>query len=266
MKRRMSRRAAALITAAAQLCTVVQPASALAGGQLVPVDDIQGQQVTRIVTGNRFCTGVAVAKHWVLTAAHCLAAEPGQSYSITTGNTFTGHTYLGDSHYVAPHSDVALIRVPEGLNLESYAEVAEVMPTEDSRGEVYGWGTGTGEILHTAQTTIKNTYRIDAYNGGYFFVVENDSPAVTLPGDSGGPVFYEGKVIGVNASYTGHERAHHCRTDTLRDWVIGHITSYAPEPEQIVETNAPQWLPLLALIPIIASIVAAIIALFAKLP
>ncbi|AKK05576.1 Trypsin [Corynebacterium mustelae] len=266
MKRRMSCQVAAVVIAVTQACSLIHPALALAGGQIVPDDDPQGRTVARIISGNRFCTGVAVARHWVLTAAHCTNQETGQIYSITIGNTYTGPTYTGDMHYIAPHSDVALIRVPSGLNLDGYAELADTMPGAESRGEVYGWGNGTGEILHSAHTTIKNTYRIDAYNRGYFFIVENDIPAVTLPGDSGGPVFYEGKVIGINASYTGHERAHHCRTDTLREWVINHVYSFTPESDEIVEATNLKWLALLALIPIIVSVVTAIIALLAKLP
>jgi secreted trypsin-like serine protease len=201
---------------------VPSPASALVGG----APAVQGTQPTVMIVGSRgnSCTGVAIARDLVLTAAHCV--PPGADYKLVEFDA-QRQPRLRDAQSVSRHpqfsqktfdnhratADVALIKFtsPVGAPAPVHAERLAIAPGDMLRVLGYGLtqiGNGkSGGTLRSATLTVTGqpgNLQIRLMDPA----TRNERAGLgACTGDSGAPVFRDiggrAKVVGVVSWSTG---------------------------------------------------------------
>ncbi|APT92181.1 hypothetical protein CPHO_03965 [Corynebacterium phocae] len=236
---------AAIGSAALASILAVAPAHGLANGQPVKDDDAQAKAVVSI----RGCTATAIAEHWVLTARHCVIEGQG-NFPVYIGTEAPNRRQAqGTEAKWAPAGDIVLIKVPEGLGMDSYATLPSEPIKRDEIAQIYGWGVGTGKVLATAQTKTGGTYHFPGtYNDGIMFSVRHLDKALSRPGDSGGPLFYNGAVAGVASAAASIDVpiANFAEVYSQKEWIEEQLATTAlprdlaqPEPETAPSAPAP---------------------------
>jgi secreted trypsin-like serine protease len=228
------------------LIALASPAFAITGN--APVALMQGRHAVMIVgAGGTFCTGAAIARDLILTAAHCIS--PGTAYKLVEFDaartpklldvrtvarhpTFDLHTLLG--HRAT--ADVALLKLAKPLPAEilpATLERADRKPEPGDRYTVTGYGLGvrgdgkSGGTLRAAQLVATGKpgnlqiRLIDPATGG------GQSGIGACTGDSGAPVYQGSALIGVVSWSTGPNMSAGCGGLTgvtpitlYRTWII----------------------------------------------
>ena len=147
----------------------------------------------QVSSSGAFCSGSIMAPLWVLTAAHCTSG----SMSVKVGDVRLG---FGTSARVVQNytrGDTALLRLDQPINT-TYVQLADSDPPVGSITEIYGWG-GTCDgncplapVLKTA--TVRVTGYSDSPEGR--MIEATQVSGIAFHGDSGGPMFYQGRQIG----------------------------------------------------------------------
>jgi len=140
------------------------------------------------VRAGGFCSGAVIAPMWVLTASHC-----GRGGSVLVGSQRLGQ---GRSIRVAQDftdGDMALKRLASPANVSRYLPWSATAPPMGATVQIYGWG-GTSapggplarsiKVANVRVVGIGRTINGAPINGQAYF------------GDSGGPMVYNGQVIG----------------------------------------------------------------------
>ncbi|WP_286688721.1 trypsin-like serine protease [Corynebacterium sp. S5S1] len=101
--------------------------------------------------------------------------------------------------YHAPTGDIALVRMSthSAFKFDSYPELATEAPKPGQVGTFYGWDSTAHKRLPHSQAEVKNLYQNGSYNNGKMYTVHHKDGAYAQPGDSGGPLFIDGKLSGV---------------------------------------------------------------------
>lgn len=197
------------------------PAAAITGR--APVALMQGRHAVMITGPGTFCTGAAIARDLVLTAAHCVA--PGTDYKLIEFDAARQPKLL-DIARIARHpnfnlkallghratADVALIKLAHPLPADiipATLERTDRRPQAGDRYTVTGYGLAvrgdgkTGGTLRTAQLVATGRpgnlqiRLVDPAAGG-------DRPGIgACTGDSGAPVYQDTALIGVVSWSTG---------------------------------------------------------------
>lgn len=206
----MARHSIGLWIAACAACFVT-PAQAIKGGVLGP-PELAAQTVMIVSTRNSICTGTAIARDLVLTAAHCV--QPKADYAITIRDK--GATRIAkvsrivlhpqfDPHQFEtrrPSPDMAILKIAEPLPATYRVARLDAVAALPKRGKTftlagYGFardgdepslGTLRSIALPSVGTTGGIMVRLSAGHG-------SSNGACT--GDSGGPAFHDGEVAGV---------------------------------------------------------------------
>jgi trypsin len=173
------------------------------------------------------CSGVAINESWIVTAAHC----PQSGSTITFRD---GKKVSVDKVLASPTADVQLQRLSKPYVLSAYPDVdldfvppsgypswsyvrvpgepAQFTPTPGPAGTIFGIGQpNSGEFREANVSAIGTT--TDAVGGPAILVEGKDGSA--MPGDSGGPLLVNGKLVGITSqgitstAYNIHGRAHY---------------------------------------------------------
>jgi hypothetical protein len=211
--------------------------------------------------------GTLIAPEWVITTAHVAVPIENNLRFDSQMLICNGQEYEVESVIVHPDfemsptsitSDIALVRIKDEV---AGVESAKLYPNKDEVGKlitVIGRGdTGTGLTGPTKMDKITRagTNIIDGVNGEwiYFKFDHPDSPnttpleAVSGPGDSGGPAFYDSEdtryVVGLSSYQIGDGSGagrygvteYYTRVSEFKNWIEQSMIEY--KPVEIIPTN-----------------------------
>jgi hypothetical protein len=171
--------------------SLAAPAGAVVMGSVSSLD-----RYTVRLAGNGYCSGVAIARQLVATAAHCADGM----YAIAGGHTFgvsgySRHAVLDDGRHVSVSGDAAILRLTRPLPPE-----IEAAPLGEGEGNIYTIA-GYGDTAERGRRSFGRLHEA--------VVIPAESQALVDPnrtgtlsasacfGDSGGPVFRGEVLVGV---------------------------------------------------------------------
>ncbi|WP_018295496.1 trypsin-like serine peptidase [Corynebacterium lubricantis] len=159
--------------------------------------------LVRITNGNRYCTGTLITPNTVLTCAHFFREEPHNTYVWVAGRRLV----YKDIQFFAG-TDVALLTLPTSISLDddAYPELGSA-PSPGAPTATVGLG-GThrrdgsyriraGRYLFPVPFSTSRDRKTKVRRGGMIFNINS-----AVKGDSGGPVFVNGKIVGVQSMIT----------------------------------------------------------------
>ncbi|MFM9677397.1 RICIN domain-containing protein [Streptomyces brasiliscabiei] len=252
--KRLSALAAALLAIPIALGAAPTPASAVTG---TPATDTTYDYTAQITIGDhdRGCSGVLVARQWLLTAASCFADDPATSISVPAGKpALTTTATIGRADLTStagavrevtelvPRSDrdVVLARLNRPVTNVTPIALATTAPTTGEELKFAGYGRTATEWaplnLHTG------TLSVDASDALTATVTGKDGAAACM-GDTGGPVVrttggtpllaalssrsHQGGCFGIDPAET-RTGGIVARVDDLPSWVDEHVKGYRP--------------------------------------
>ncbi|HWC23613.1 MAG TPA: trypsin-like serine protease [Flexivirga sp.] len=149
--------------------------------------------------GTYGCTGEAIAPQWVLTAQHCIDGTQWMNVYYSNSVTNPGTPVAADQVAGSANRDVALVHLSSAKSLSGYAPLASsYTPRSGDTGTIWGYGltAGGAQPTHLNKATVNVVgSSTDAYGGNAIHVKGVDG--ASNHGDSGGPLFVGGVVVGV---------------------------------------------------------------------
>jgi len=228
-------------------------ASRIVGGHEVNPPHSQPHQVALFIDGMYFCGGSLISETKVLTAAHCTqhahrvkvvlgAHDPKNDAEAVeiTATEFAVHPDWDQSD-IGGGNDVSVITLPEPATLTETIktiELAESAPTVGSQTTVTGWGKtrdflgGLSKVLMEVEVPIISQKDCEAAFSGEsisktILCTSGEGAKGTCSGDSGGPLQFEGKQVGIVSfgSSAGCKKGYpdgFTSVADYRDWILSH--------------------------------------------
>lgn len=234
-------------------------ARGIVGGQTVQLSDADSKMVVMLISDGMVCTAAPIHKNVLLTAAHCLSREPGQtrvifypSVSCESGYDQMRHSVIAshveihenfneDTPIQDTQGDVALVFIDQDVPTDypkyNLADPATVSAQSDlylyGYGRIRSSGGGAGILRKTSLPS--DSYAVDPLSKK---VVLNQSNGTGIcNGDSGGPSLVNTqagdlRILGINSYVVGpqsdvcSERSVQTLAYSFQDWIIQKIAEH----------------------------------------
>lgn len=190
------------------------------GGQPVPAGSVPW--AVGLYSGDYFfCSGTLIAERWVLTARHCV--EGGRPSHVLVGDVRARHGTRANVTRVSTtdDGDIALLRLARSIRT-GHARLASQDPPRGATNYIYGWGTTeVGDDVPTSDVLKRGSVRVTGRTSDYYGGPAINSTKVDGTagyGDSGGPEFHNGTVVGV-CSTGDYVRTQYASVAAHRSWI-----------------------------------------------
>lgn len=179
--------------------------------------------------GQEACTATVISPEWVLTAQHCVeGAGDAISFHVGSLNQHEGQTFNAKAGGVHVHDsvDLALVNVDGQMNVEP-APLGSVGDVQNGQTvQTYGWGaTCTDKPEIECQSDVLKVADVDVtdigctdYRGGTAVCATRNN-GIPAGGDSGGPMFANGKQVGVASTSDRQTTTAYNNITEYRDWI-----------------------------------------------
>ncbi|MEU6227018.1 RICIN domain-containing protein [Streptomyces sp. NPDC047042] len=252
--KRLSTLAAALLAIPVALGAAPTPASAVTGTAAPATGATYAAQII-VGDHDRGCSGVLVARQWLLTAASCFAEDPATSISVPAGKpSRTTIATIGRSDLtgtagavrevvdIVPSAgrDVVLARLNQSVTNVTPIALATTAPVAGEELQFAGYGRTATEWAPSTLRT--GALSVDA-STATTLTVTGKNGAAACQGDTGGPVVrtvggvpqlaalnsrsYQGGCLGIDAAET-RTGGIATRVDDLSTWVSGFVNGFRP--------------------------------------
>lgn len=185
----------------------------LINGSPVPNKDYPA--VVQIFMGNSSCTGTIVGPRVLLTAAHCSPTGGKATFKTWDGKSYTA-TMTNGTGYPQQDLDLNLGLIDKAVSVAPASIRVDKFERQGMNVDMMGYGCikeggggGNDGVLRKGVSVI-------SAGQGFDLVLSAPNGAALCFGDSGGPLFYQGKVIGVNSKGNIKDTSY-CTRTTLPD-------------------------------------------------
>ena len=190
-----------------------------------PVDKNKYPHVVRIVSASGAgCTASIVGPDAIVTAAHC--ADTGEKVTFTgvDGVKYTATMYHYES-WPSKDLDLSIGKLDKKTAIKPVSLRTDRFEKQGMLVDLMGYGCinpggggGNDGVLRAGSAKITGAQ-------GYDLVLDA-SPSALCYGDSGGPVFFEGKQVGVNSKGNIRDKSYTTRTtlDESKSWLTATAT------------------------------------------
>ncbi|MFF7684048.1 trypsin-like serine protease [Microbacterium sp. NPDC007973] len=168
-------------------CLKTAPAGIKRAADIAPLPT-EAEWLVSVEGDDHACSGTAIDERWVVTAKHCPVAT---EVRYSGGDASQSETVSVDRVADAPQSDIRLLHLSEPHALRAY-------PTLDMSYDPKDGDVATAYTLGSpsAPERVSRTSTVTGGREGDLIGVRTDSMS-GLAADSGGPVFVDGKFVGV---------------------------------------------------------------------
>lgn len=177
--------------------------------------------------GQQRCSATIIAPQYILSARHCVGTSPGaHMFRIGSLDQLSGGTVAyGAQVWTNSSADLAIIRLDRSVSA-TYSPLGTTNPAVGATVQVYGWGatcTDRPESQCQSQRLKYANVRVTSaacrdYIGGVA-VCANRIDGITAGGDSGGPMFANGRQIGVASTSDRATRTAYTNVTRYRSWI-----------------------------------------------
>ncbi|SEP07043.1 S1 family peptidase [Amycolatopsis saalfeldensis] len=178
--------------------------------------------------GQELCSATIIAPDWILTARHCTQGADGQQISFHVGSLdqTQGTSVNATEVHESTDADISLVKIDQQVQTD-YAPLGSAGDVKvGDEAQVYGWGatcTDKPEIECQSQqlkVAKVNVTSIDCPDGAAgTSVCANRGDGITAGGDSGGPMYANGKQVGVASTSDRQSYTAYINVTLYRDWI-----------------------------------------------
>ncbi|KAL5290159.1 hypothetical protein ACFFRR_009862 [Megaselia abdita] len=248
-----------IISAVSVFSAVIPPINRIVGGEDTTIYDYPHQVSIRNrpifcpqCPYSHFCGGSIIAKNIVLTSAHCVDDRAAKTFAVVAGSNnragadgfivMVKAIYMHEKYDIwSVDNDVALLHLAQDLPItykSAPIELADVLPNSGELSTITGWGETVlngdySDKLRSVQVPIldkedcQNAYKYENITNNMVCAGYKEGGRDMCKGDSGGPLIYKNKQIGIvswgyecgSPSYPGV----YTSVPAERDWIIKTI-------------------------------------------
>ena len=178
--------------------------------------------------GQELCSATIIAPDWILTARHCTEGAGSEQISFHVGSLdqTQGTAVNAVAVHDSPDADISLVQIDQSLSTEFAPLGTSSDVAVGDTAQVYGWGATCTDrpeiecqspVLKVANVNVVSTDCPDGAAG--LSVCANRGDGITAGGDSGGPMYANGKQVGVASTSDRATYTAYINVTLYRDWI-----------------------------------------------